>query len=101
MLDDSLSSACQQVSDHLRVFAQPAGIWVAPVVGGMSPAKQRRLLAKRPAVVVATPGRLWELVREGELLVSSLVVKAECSQTISVCSCCSQCEQALCLACVS
>ena len=31
----------------------------------MSPAKQRRLLAKRPAVVVATPGRLWELVREG------------------------------------
>ena len=56
-----------QVSDHLRVFAQPAGIWVAPVVGGMSPAKQKRLLAKRPAVVVATPGRLWELVREGEV----------------------------------
>jgi ATP-dependent RNA helicase DDX24/MAK5 len=34
------------------------------VVVGMSAQKQERLLARRPEVVVATPGRLWELMNE-------------------------------------
>ena len=34
--------AGMQVCEHLRVFAKPAGIWVVPVVGGMSLPKQRR-----------------------------------------------------------
>ena len=126
------SQAGMQVCEHLRAFAKPAGVWVVPVVGGMSLPKQRRyarcptcevngphapidkdtvcwmhaphrapahtarpalappsllherhamrlsqagaevqpvgcrLLANKPPVVVATPGRLWELLREGE-----------------------------------
>ena len=32
---------------------------------GMSLDKQRRQLESRPPVVVATPGRLWELMSEG------------------------------------
>jgi superfamily II DNA/RNA helicase len=34
------------------------------IVGGLSEQKQKRILnAKRPPVLVATPGRLWDLVR--------------------------------------
>ena len=32
------------------------------LVGGMSIQKQQRLLSYKPAIVVATPGRLWELM---------------------------------------
>lgn len=36
------------------------------LVGGLAPQKQARLLAAAPPIVVATPGRLWELVSSGE-----------------------------------
>lgn len=38
---------------------------IAVVVGGMAPQKQERLLSRRPEIVVATPGRLWELIQDG------------------------------------
>lgn len=34
----------------------------ALVVGGLAHVKQKRLLSRRPPIVVATPGRLWEMV---------------------------------------
>ena len=55
-----------QVCEHMQRVAKPLGIWVAPLVGGISPAKQARLLGRQPQVIVATPGRLWELMRLGE-----------------------------------
>ena len=55
-----------QVCEHMQRVAKPLGIWVAPIVGGISPAKQARLLGRQPQVIVATPGRLWELMRLGE-----------------------------------
>lgn len=36
---------------------------VALVVGGLAHVKQKRLLSRRPPIVVGTPGRLWEMVR--------------------------------------
>jgi len=36
----------------------------ATLVGGLSEHKQLRLLDRRPPIVVATPGRLWELLSE-------------------------------------
>jgi len=54
-----------QVCAHLDALGRPAGLWVVPIVGGLAPAKQARLLGRAPPVVVATPGRLWELMREG------------------------------------
>lgn len=30
----------------------------------MSTQKQQRMLSRRPEIVVATPGRLWELIKE-------------------------------------
>lgn len=38
----------------------------------MERALQTRMLASRPPVVVATPGRLWELMRDGQLHVTQL-----------------------------
>lgn len=37
---------------------------IATIVGGLSLQKQRRILNRCPDVIVATPGRLWELVQE-------------------------------------
>lgn len=38
---------------------------VAVVVGGMAQVKQERILEKGPEIVVATPGRLWEMIQQG------------------------------------
>lgn len=61
-----------QVSEHLTAIGQRIGVWVVPIVGGISQQKQERLLSKRPEVVVATPGRLWDLMKEGQPHVASL-----------------------------
>ena len=50
-----------QVAEHLRALLPPPGR-VVTLVGGMAVVKQKRLLQARPEVVVATPGRLWELM---------------------------------------
>lgn len=55
-----------QVCEHLQAVARPCGLWVAPIVGGISPPKQARLLRACPEIVVGTPGRLWELMRDGQ-----------------------------------
>ncbi|XP_024015608.1 DEAD-box ATP-dependent RNA helicase 13 isoform X2 [Eutrema salsugineum] len=55
-----------QVTDHLKNAAKNLGVRVVPIVGGMSSAKQERLLKGKPEIVVGTPGRLWELMSAGE-----------------------------------
>ncbi|GBG72231.1 hypothetical protein CBR_g11163 [Chara braunii] len=55
-----------QVCDHISAISQFTSIRVVPIVGGMATQKQQRLLSKRPAIVIATPGRLWELMSLGE-----------------------------------
>ena len=53
-----------QVCEMLKQVAKYSGVDVVPVVGGMSLQKQERLLKRRPEIVVATPGRLWELMHQ-------------------------------------
>nr|CAD7400793.1 unnamed protein product [Timema poppensis] len=55
-----------QVKNHLVAASKYTDIKVAVVVGGMAHQKQERLLKKGPEIVVATPGRLWELIQQGE-----------------------------------
>lgn len=43
-----------------------------PIVGGIASAKQERLLKQNPEIVVATPGRLWELMRDGNHHLSNM-----------------------------
>ena len=49
------------ITRHVR------GMHVVAVCGGLDANKQIRLLGKRPDVVIATPGRLWELVDRYEV----------------------------------
>jgi ATP-dependent RNA helicase DDX24/MAK5 len=49
------------VTKHLQDVSEGTGVGVVGVVGGLAEVKQARLLKRRPAVVVATPGRLWEM----------------------------------------
>ncbi|XP_061380604.1 ATP-dependent RNA helicase DDX24 [Danaus plexippus] len=55
-----------QISRHLIAAAKYTGIKIATVVGGMAAVKQERVLSSGPEVVVATPGRLWQLLTEGQ-----------------------------------
>ena len=55
-----------QVCDHLAAIAKPLSISVVTIVGGMSVAKQTRQIASKPEIIVATPGRFWELVAAGK-----------------------------------
>ena len=51
-----------QVQAHIKTIAQGSGIKIAAIVGGLAPQKQTRVLASKPEIVVATPGRLWDLM---------------------------------------
>jgi ATP-dependent RNA helicase RhlE len=52
----------QQVTDELRFVAKPKGLRIAPVYGGV-PLKSQAAKAREAHVVVATPGRLEDLVQ--------------------------------------
>ncbi|XP_010129448.1 PREDICTED: ATP-dependent RNA helicase DDX24, partial [Buceros rhinoceros silvestris] len=47
-------------------------IKTAILVGGMAAQKQERVLNRKPEIVIATPGRLWELVKERHPHLSNL-----------------------------
>ncbi|NXA30156.1 DDX24 helicase, partial [Ibidorhyncha struthersii] len=53
-----------QVKHHIDAVARFTGIKTAILVGGMAAQKQERVLNRKPEIVIATPGRLWELVKE-------------------------------------
>ncbi|NXG68870.1 DDX24 helicase, partial [Baryphthengus martii] len=61
-----------QVKHHIDAVAKFTGIKTAIVVGGMAAQKQERVLNRKPEIVIATPGRLWELVRERHPHLSNL-----------------------------
>ena len=61
-----------QVAKMLADVAIYTGIQIAAIVGGMSKQKQERVLKKQPEIIVATPGRLWELIRDGDKHLTSL-----------------------------
>uniref|UniRef100_H0WSY7 ATP-dependent RNA helicase n=2 Tax=Otolemur garnettii TaxID=30611 RepID=H0WSY7_OTOGA len=61
-----------QVRQHIDAVAKFTGIKTAILVGGMSTQKQQRMLKRCPEIVIATPGRLWELVKEKHPHLSNL-----------------------------
>lgn len=54
-----------QVTDHIKLAAKYTSLKAVPVVGGMSVQKQERVLSLAPHIIVATPGRFWELYSQG------------------------------------
>ncbi|XP_058790963.1 ATP-dependent RNA helicase DDX24 isoform X2 [Phymastichus coffea] len=51
-----------QIRNHLIKVAKYTNIKIAVIMGGMAAVKQERLLGESPEIVIATPGRLWELI---------------------------------------
>ena len=55
-----------QVRQHMQSVAEGTGIRIMAIVGGMSIQKQKRLISKRPHIIIATPGRFWSWISEGD-----------------------------------
>lgn len=55
-----------QVKNHIEDIAKYTDVSIAAIVGGLSSEKQERILKKGPEIIVATPGRLWELIQRNE-----------------------------------
>lgn len=65
-----------QVSEHLNAVVKtedqterigprpPPPVSIAAIVGGMSIHKQKRILERGVDVLIATPGRLWDILQE-------------------------------------
>ncbi|XP_014484727.1 PREDICTED: ATP-dependent RNA helicase DDX24 [Dinoponera quadriceps] len=54
-----------QIKQHLIQAAKYTDIKIATVFGGLAAVKQERILNRGPEIVIATPGRLWELIQQG------------------------------------
>ncbi|MFH8724804.1 DEAD/DEAH box helicase [Streptomyces termitum] len=57
----------QQVTDDLAPYAEELGVRLATVVGGMSIGRQATALREGAEVVIATPGRLMDLVERKDV----------------------------------
>ncbi|MEV0095593.1 DEAD/DEAH box helicase [Streptomyces sp. NPDC050738] len=64
----------QQVTDALTPYATSVNLRVATVVGGMSIAKQAGQLRRGAEVVVATPGRLKDLIERGDCRLDQVTI---------------------------
>ncbi|MGI5289476.1 DEAD/DEAH box helicase [Nonomuraea polychroma] len=63
-----------QVHDALEPLGRGLGLRMKVVVGGMSMGKQIEALRRGVDVVIATPGRLGDLIRQGECSLSNIEV---------------------------
>jgi superfamily II DNA/RNA helicase len=64
----------QQVTDALAPYARSVGLRLATVVGGMSIGRQAGALRAGAEVVVATPGRLKDLIDRGDCRLADVAV---------------------------
>jgi superfamily II DNA/RNA helicase len=64
----------QQVSDNLAPLGQSLGLFVSTVYGGAPMHRQIQQLRRGVDVVIATPGRLLDLLRQGEAKLSEISV---------------------------
>ncbi|GGY08211.1 DEAD/DEAH box helicase [Streptomyces anandii] len=64
----------QQVTDALTPYARSVSLRVAAVVGGMSIGRQAGALRSGAEVVVATPGRLKDLIERGDCRLDDVAV---------------------------
>jgi ATP-dependent RNA helicase RhlE len=56
----------QQITEHLRGLAKHTAVRVAAVYGGVGMGPQIRAFRSKCEVIVATPGRLIDLIQQGE-----------------------------------
>lgn len=56
-----------QIEEACRTYGRGMGLRTAVAVGGLPKGKQRRAMSRGVDVLIATPGRLMDLVREGSV----------------------------------
>ncbi|RPK74673.1 DEAD/DEAH box helicase [Streptomyces clavifer] len=64
----------QQVTDALTPYATSVNLRVATVVGGMSISRQSNALRRGAEVLVATPGRLKDLIERGDCRLDEVAI---------------------------
>ncbi|RPD75560.1 DEAD-domain-containing protein [Lentinus tigrinus ALCF2SS1-7] len=62
------AKAAAEGADTENKPKHPPLVSVAAIVGGMSAQKQKRILSRGVDVLVATPGRLWDIIQEDDEL---------------------------------
>ncbi|MEK4627126.1 MAG: DEAD/DEAH box helicase [Solibacillus sp.] len=74
-----------QIVEVIRDWTVGTDITVQQLIGGANSARQIEKLKKKPTIVVGTPGRLNELIRQGKLKLKEVetVVLDECDQLLS------------------
>lgn len=55
----------QQIEKHLKAIAKYTKVKIACIIGGLATVKQERILKSSPHIVIGTPGRVWELIQDG------------------------------------
>jgi len=63
-----------QVTDVLKPLARAMGLWVTTIYGGVAYGPQVNALQRRTDIVVATPGRLADLIGQGECDLSDVEI---------------------------
>ncbi|MFG3049903.1 DEAD/DEAH box helicase [Kitasatospora sp. NPDC048239] len=64
----------QQVTDALTPYATAVNLRIATVVGGMSITRQANAVRRGAEVLVATPGRLDDLINRGDVRLSDVAI---------------------------
>ncbi|MEU6232301.1 DEAD/DEAH box helicase [Kitasatospora sp. NPDC047058] len=64
----------QQVTEALTPYATAVNLRIATVVGGMSITRQANAVRRGAEVLVATPGRLDDLINRGDVVLSDVAV---------------------------
>ncbi|OJH38357.1 DEAD/DEAH box helicase [Cystobacter ferrugineus] len=62
----------QQIADEATFFGQPRGLSQAVVIGGTDATAQAEALRQHPSLVLATPGRLADLLQAGVVDLSTV-----------------------------
>lgn len=62
----------EQISTHLTHLAKHTGVRVAPVYGGVGFGAQISAFKKGVEIIVATPGRLWDHMRSGNVRLNAI-----------------------------
>lgn len=63
-----------QISEHFKKFTSDVNINMAALIGGESIDKQARLLSNSVDVLIATPGRLLDHIKRGNILLNSIEI---------------------------
>ncbi len=64
----------QQIAQHLRQLAKHTNLRITPIYGGVATAPQIKAMRRGTDVVVATPGRLIDLMQRGEARLDNIEI---------------------------